>query len=209
MFISTNALSKMIKDQYKTNLRVGYLQDGLVIIGGEWAVWMDYEYVPNKIKGTIVELAGGLPGKDKLFSLSKEYPEPQHEIVTPDIIELFSEINIADNKLNISPIILDTYDSMRLLQTQDPLQNIVEVREKYLMLVDLSEVDLDIEGQPTGPCYAEDPYGKIYWYNDIGMLYVMPSKKRENPLFSILSEVKFDDKLLVRKEQKNSEEGSN
>lgn len=208
MFISAKALTKQIKDQYKTNLRIGYLQDGLVIIGGEWAVWMDYEYVPNKIKGAIVELAGGLPSKGKLFSLSKSNPDPQYEIISPDIEELFSGIDDADNKLNLSPIILDAHEPMRLMQTLDPLQRIVEVRLRYLDLVDLSELDYDIEGEPTGPCYAEDPYGKIYWYNDIAKLFVMPYGKRDNPLFSILSEVKFDERLL-KEPVKNSEEGSN
>lgn len=206
MFISTKALTALIKEQYKINLKVGYLQQGLVVIGGEWAVWMNYEYVPNKIKGAIVELAGGLPEKGKLFSLSKGNPYPQYENVTPVVEELFSEIDNADNKLNLSPIILDVYEPMRLLQTQDPLQNIVEIRQRYLDMVDLEELDYDVEGEPTGPCYAEDPYGKIFWYNDIAKLYVMPYGKRDNPLFSILSEVKFDDKLLkepVKKEESN------
>jgi hypothetical protein len=198
VFISSKVLTKLIKDQYKTILKVGYIDDGIVVIGGEWAVWMDYEHVPNKVKGTIVELAGGLPGKNKLFSLSKDFPTPNYELITPDIEKLFKEIDIADNKLRVSPISLN--NSTRLLQADNALQSIVEVKEKLLDLVDLSEVDLDIEGQPTGPCYADDPYGKLFWYNCIGKLYIVPSGKRDNPLFTVLSEVTFDEKLLVSKD---------
>jgi len=198
MFISTKVLTKLIKDSFKVRLRVGCIDGGILIVGNEWAVWIDYEYVPNKVKGIIVELAGGLPDKNKLFAVCKEYPNPQYEIITPDITTLFNDMEHAVNSLSISPITLK--GSSRLLQTQDPLQNIVEVREKLLDLVDLSELDYDIEGEPTGPCYASDPYGSIYWYNDVGKLLIMSQGKRDNPLFSVLSEVKFDEKLLVKKE---------
>ena len=198
MFISTKVLTKLIKDSFKVRLRVGCIDGGILIVGNEWAVWIDYEYVPNKVKGIIVELAGGLPDKNKLFAVCKEYPNPQYEIITPDITTLFNDMEHAVNSLSISPITLK--GSVRLLQTQDSLQNIVEVREKLLDLVDLSELDYDIEGEPTGPCYASDPYGSIYWYNDVGKLLIMSQGKRDNPLFSVLSEVKFDEKLLVKKE---------
>ncbi len=200
MFISSKVLTKLIKEQYKTVLKVGYVNNGITIIGGEWAVWMDYQYVPNKVKGVIVELAGGLPEKNKLFKLSKDYPNPQYEAITPDIEELFKDIEIADNVLRISPLILTSGEPMRLLQADNALQNIVEIKEKLLGLFDLSELDLDNEGHPTGPCYADDPYGRIYWYNGIAMMYIQPYGRRDTPLFSILSEVKFDEKLLVRKE---------
>jgi hypothetical protein len=198
MFISTKVLTKLIKDQYKVRLRVGYLKGGIIIVGNEWSVWIDYEYVSNKIKGLIVELAGGLPDKNKIFSLCKSNPDPQYEIITPETDTLFDDIENANNALSISHITLK--NSIRLLQTQDPLLNIVEVKEKLLDLIDLSELDYDIEGEPTGPCYAGDPYSKMFWYNDIAKLLIMPYGKRDNPLFSILSEVAFDEKLLIKKE---------
>jgi len=198
MFISTKVLTKLIKDSFKVRLRVGCIDGGILIVGNEWAVWIDYEYVPNKVKGIIVELAGGLPDKNKLFAVCKEYPNPQYEIITPDITTLFDAIDHANNSLSISPITLK--GSIRLLQTKDPLQNIVEVKEKLLDLIDLSELNYEVEGEPTGPCYASDPYGSIYWYNDTGKLLIMSQGKRDNPLFSILSEVTFDEKLLVKKE---------
>lgn len=200
MFISTKALSSLIKNQYKIRLRVGYIGGDILIIGSEWAVSMDQEYVPNKIKGLIVELAGGLPEKGKLYAVSKDYPNPQFEIVGTGITDLFDDLDDADKSLSISQILLN--GTVRLLQTKDPLQSIVAVREDLFELISLSEIDYDIEGQPTGPCYAGDtPYSSLFWYNEIAKVLVMPQKQSDNPLFTLLREVKFDEKLLVSREK--------
>ena len=200
MFIGIQALTRLIKNQYKTSLRVGYINGDILIVGGEWSVSINYKHVPNKIKGLIVELAGGLPEKGKLYTTCKDYPTPQYEILSPDITNLFEEMSNADNALSISPISLKS--TVRLLQTQDPLQRIVAVKENLLSLIDLSEIDYDIEGEPTGPCYAgNDPYGSIFWYNEIAKVLIKTQKQSDNPLFTLLREVKFDEKLLVSKEK--------
>ena len=204
MFLSSSVLSRLIKNQYKTVLKVGSVNDGLLILGNEWTVWLEQDHIPNKIKATIVELAGGLPPRGNIFSLSKDFPEPKFEEITEglkDAIDLFwNGAKRAENLLKVSPIMLDTYNNVRLLQTQDGDNIIVEVNQNLLDLIDISEIDLNIEGHPTGPCYDRYPYGPIYWYNSLSILMVLPKGRRVNSLFSLLSEVTFDDNLLRNQE---------
>lgn len=199
MFINTKVLSKLMKNAYKAQLKVGCLNDGLVLIGGHWAIWFADENVPNKVKALVIELAGDLPKPGCLFKICKEFPEPQYELVTEDISSIFDGIAGAVNKLNVSPLVLTSWRNTRLLQATDETQSIVELEEVLFSLIDKSEIDLNIEGEPIGPCYCFYPHGPIYWYNEQCKLMVLPVKERANRLFRALSGVVFDDEVLAER----------
>jgi hypothetical protein len=200
MFISSKVLPKLMKNAYKVKLKIGNMNDGIIIISAEWMVWLDEQYISNKIKAAIMELLGTIPKSGEAFSVWKDAKEPQREIIDDIVKNLFESIEDADQKLTITPITLNTWGQFRLMQTDNELKSIVQLNEGLLDLIDKSEINLDVEGDPTGPCFVGDPYKGIYWYNDTCKLWILPVKYKTNILFDALSEVNFDEKVLAEAE---------
>lgn len=194
MFFSTSVLIKLLKNSYKNNdLRIGNLSGGLVIATSRWLAWIDNNNVPNKIKAAVIELTGELPKPDYIFRVSKDQIKPE-EIEEIAIYEnMIKGYSTARQTLIISPVIIQNPFDIRILQ--NAIGKITGLREDYYKVIDKNAIDLDVEGEPVGPCYGASADDGVYWYNGISRLIIIPSNLIENDLLTKLSEVDFEDEL--------------
>jgi hypothetical protein len=193
MFLNISKTSKLIKDAYKTKLGIGNIQDGIIISSGLWTIWIENEHVPNKIKAVIMELAGEMPDENVVFEVNKEAPEPQ--VTEPEIYKsVLSSVEKARHKMIVTPVVLKQHREFRLLQNDEYNfeKAIVGLPEDQYMIIDKTVVDLDVEGEPTGPCNKGNHESPIYWHNSICTVIFMPVNLKQSELITALSNINFE-----------------
>lgn len=196
MFISTSNLKKLMSAAYKgSGIRIGHKEEGYLILGSTWGVWIDENHIPNKVKALIMELAGTLPNEDSIFIVSKEKPIPQYEF---DFNSDNFYLNQLQSKAKVHVIVTNVlYDNK--FKTYKLLQN-SKSKELSLMdlnllnLLDLTEIDFDVENTPSGPCTE---YGSsYYWRNATCTLLLLSSKVPENnKIIDTLSSIDFEKEM--------------
>lgn len=180
-----------MKDAYKTKLIIGNLSGGTLITSGYWAVWLDNEYIPNKVKAAIMELAGELPAEGTIFEISKGMVAPQIVMDATPIRRLLSEVKEADHKLVTTPVILHNSRFMRLLQSTCT-KEMVAINEEFHLMIDKTQINYDIEGEPTGPC-CSNTISSILWYNSICIVLIYPILIRDSAVLENLKTVNFEE----------------
>lgn len=193
MFVSTSKLVKFAKEAYKTGgIRFGNLDDGLVIIGSSWGLWIDENYIPNKVKAIVMELAGTLPEKNTVFTVNKDDPRPQYELVLNDHLYINRVQQSSKNSVISTGTFLNLkFSEYELLQIACS-KKIVMVNRKLMELIDFNEIDHDIENEPAGPC--TDYGGSFFWRNATCTLMLLGFKVPEdNPVINALERIDFEE----------------
>jgi len=213
MFINQNQFVKMVKSAYKSELTVANFDGGLYVGAGHWCCWMKNEHVPNKIKAVVVELSGVLPNNNQMFVVSKEKPENQYSFDIDNARNLIHRTSIANSSLRVTPLKMDRYSNeYRLLQGVHGV--IHEVNEEYFLMIDKTNIDYNIESEPTGPAYYQrdqdnevlDEEAEVFslglriaanlgicWSNEICKILIFPlAFKEETLIHQMLSKVSFE-----------------
>nr|WP_308743497.1 hypothetical protein [uncultured Anaerocolumna sp.] len=196
MFINSSHLKKLMTTAYKGGgIQIGYIDEGYVILGGRWGVWLDVNYIPNKIKAIIMELAGTLPEEDTIFSVSKENPMPQLTIDTQD----YTHINILQREAKIpvavTGVLLDKKYSVYSLLQVAMNNELIMMDTNLINLIDFSEIDHDQEGVPAGPCtnFGQAMY---FWRNaTCTLLLIGETAPKGNPVIQALSRISFAEEV--------------
>lgn len=195
MFLNTNRFSKLTKEAYKFRLMIAEIENHTVISSSKWLVSIENEFVPNKVKALIMELAGCLPEPNKVYKIDKSLNAPEdvtNQYLIP-MTQLIENADKADIKFIPTPIINDKYPPIRLLQNAKTAQ-IVAVPEDYYQMVDKNCINYEIEGEPTGPCSTADNKAPFYWYNSIGLIIIAPAKFADTGISEALATVDFNEK---------------
>lgn len=193
MFISSSHLKKLMSTAYKGGgIRIGYIDEGYVIFGGNWGVWLDVSFIPNKVKAVIMELAGTLPEEGTLFSVSKERPMPQYEMD----IHNYTHINILQREakypVTVTDVLLDKKHSLYSLLQVNADKRLILMDMILMDLIDLSEIDYDQENLPAGPCTGISQ-GMYFWRNATTTLMLMgEAAKPDNSIIAVLSAIDFE-----------------
>lgn len=193
MFISTSQLSKLMKEAYKAGgIRIGNIEDGLNIFAGSWGLWIDENHIPNKVKAVVMELAGELPTEGRVFKVSKEDPVPQYELILDNRFCLNSLEKASDEPVSKTGVMLDLkYAEYELLQN-NRTKRITLINRKLMSLIDVSEIDYNIEGEPSGPCtgLSNEMY---FWKNATCTLLICGTKPPVgNMVLSMLQKIDFE-----------------
>lgn len=191
MFLNLQRFTRLMKEAYKTKLIIGNLSGGTLITSGYWAVWLDNEHIPNKVKAAIMELAGELPVEGTVFEISKGMIEPQLVMDATYIKRLFIDVEEVDLKLVVTPVVLHNTREMRLLQSTQT-KELVALNEEFYLMIDKTAINYDIEGEPTGPCCISTS-SSIHWYNSICMVLIFPILMKDNAILENLRTVNFED----------------
>ncbi|QHQ61366.1 hypothetical protein Ana3638_11765 [Anaerocolumna sedimenticola] len=193
MFINPTHLKKLMTAAYKGGgIRIGYFDEGYIIIAGTWMVWLDVNYIPNKVKAIIMELAGVLPEEDTVFIVSKEKPMPQTEMDIHSYFHINTLEKEAKYPVTLSNVLLDKHFNVyRLMQVNESKQ-LVMMDMNHLNLIDLNEIDYDQENTLSGPCtnFGQSMY---FWRNATCTLLLMGTAvPAENPVITALSVIDFE-----------------
>lgn len=210
MFLDTTALIRQMKVTYNGNgITFANFQDGLAINAAVWVAWIHNKYVPNIIKAAVMELSGTLPEEGRMFSVSKQNPNPQYRIDNETVLNALDRVDNSDKPLIVTPVCLFENVDVRLLQdlpnaldskllaaNKDRLKQpfhgqLHGVNQTYFSIVDKKKVDYDIESEPTGPCYYTAVQNGVCWYNEICKFMIMPITSKRKDLMDTLASVKF------------------
>ncbi|WFR56415.1 hypothetical protein QA584_22805 [Anaerocolumna sp. AGMB13025] len=192
MFINPTHLKKLMTASYKGGgIRIGYFDDGYIIIASHWMLWLDVNYIPNKVKAIIMELAGTLPEEDTVFLVSKEKPIPQIEM---DIHNYF-HLNLLEKEaklpVTLTNVLFESHTNTYKLMQVDDNKWLVMMDMYYLNLIDVNEIDFEHENTPSGPCTTTGQ-SMFFWKNATCTLLLMgTSAPTDSPIISALSEVDF------------------
>ena len=172
MFLHMPTFKKLLKSAFRRDtLRVGNLDGGLLVHGGTFAVWLQNDMVPNKVKAAVMELAGELPEEGKIFKatgIGNQYEMPEN--LEWDIHRGLKE---ANRRYVVTPVVLNDsrYDAFRFLQ-QAGAGPIHAIKEEFISLIDLAEIDYNHgEDTPSGP-YGRDDGIRFFWATDFCILSV-------------------------------------
>ncbi len=193
MFISTSQLSKLMKEAYRgRGIRIGNLEEGLVIIGSSWGLWIDENYIPNKVKAIVMELAGTLPAEESVFKVSKGEAVPQYELTLDNYYYINRMEQISKESASRTGVYLDLkYCEYELLQVNHT-GKIAMISRKLTELIDPGEIDYNVENEPSGPCTGLSS-GMFFWKNATCTLMLLHSAVPEdNPVINILSKIDFE-----------------
>jgi hypothetical protein len=196
MFINSSHLKKLMTAAYKAGgIRIGYIDEGYVIFGGKWGVWLDVNFIPNKVKAVIMELAGTLPEEGTLFSVSKERPIPQLEMD----IHNYTHINILQREakypVTVTDVLLDKKHSLYSLLQVNADKRLILMDMNLMNLIDFSEIDYDQESLPAGPCTGVSQ-GMYFWRNATTTLLLLgDAAKTDNTLIAVLSAIDFEQEV--------------
>jgi hypothetical protein len=84
---------------------------------------------------------------------------------------------------------------------QGPDRLVYGVNQEFLEMVDKEEIDFDAgERTPTGPCFTGDINQGIYWYNDFGMVMILPMLTKKIEIPAVLSLLKFGEDGSIDKQ---------
>ena len=176
MFLHMPTFKKLLKSAFRRDrLRVGNLDGGLLIHGGTFAVWLQNDMVPNKVKAAVMELTGELPEEGKLFKATKD--GNQYEIPENPEWDIHRGLKEANKRYVVTPVVLNDnrYDTFRFLQ-QTVAGPIRVIKEDFISLIDLAEIDYNHgEDTPAGPYGREDGY-QFFWATDFCILTVCETR---------------------------------
>lgn len=176
MFLHMPTFKKLLKSAFRRdNLRVGNLDGGLLIHGGTFAVWLQNDMIPNKVKAAVMELTGELPEEGKLFKAIKD--GNQYEMPENPEWDIHRGLKEANRRYVVTPVVLNDsrYDTFRFLQ-QAGAGPIRVIKEDFISLIDLAEIDYNHgEDTPAGPFGKKDGY-QFFWATDFCILTVCETR---------------------------------
>lgn len=192
MFLSSKNLPRAMKAAYKgPGLRIGMTEGGLYLAQpNNWEVLLLKSGLCNKIKSTVIELYGQFPRPGEVLQIRKgenAYPIPQ----LPCLIE---RLDLAKQGAVSTKVILYLRgDEYWLFQGEE--HEIIMIRREHLELIDCTEIDYDIEGEPIGPSYQDIREG-IFYRNATGILYIHSVLAPELPLIEAMKNINFEEDEL-------------
>lgn len=168
MFLNTTILKRLMKDAWKgAGLTVGKEGEEVFLFGGYWIVRVKEDFIPNAIKGLIVELAGELPEDGTIFKTIKDcgnqYELPENS--TYNITEAAKNTNCAFAKTNI--FMQQGTALCRVLQNVNSNKTVL-INNMLVEIVDPSLIDEpNGETEVIGPTAATPDSYAIYWHNNV------------------------------------------
>jgi|GEM_PF-1576118 len=195
MFLNLGKFEKEVKRAYKDrSILIGMLYDKkydadvLMFWTAGWAVYIDSNYLANKVKALVVELIGDIPKPGQIVEVSKSLPFPQLQVFDPMYEKRLEERWLVTNKLVATDILLDEAVTLRLFQ-DSASKEVFAFDVGLLAMVDPHEADLDTESMPIGPCRIVDDSSLTYWFNEVGTVVMAPWRTKNKEIIEALKSV--------------------
>lgn len=162
MFLKPAILNKLMKEAYKTGLKVSRDHDDWIYLAGEyWRVDIKKNYISKRTMGDLITLVGELPEKGTGYTATKEGNQ----------MELLPELETGQmdypGELEITDVLLigSGGTMQRLLQDPDT-GKIYPVNEVFMKIVSNEEVKAS-EGEYTVYAPNYHPNLGILWQNNV------------------------------------------
>lgn len=168
MFLNTTILKRLMKDAWKgAGLTVGKEGEDIFLFGGYWIARAKEEFIPNTIKGLIVELAGELPKDGIIFKTIKDCGN-QYELPGNSTYDIKENAKTANCTLEKTNIFMQQGASLcRVLQNTNSNKSIL-INNALVEIVDPMLID-EANGETSviGPTMATPDGHAIYWHSNV------------------------------------------
>lgn len=165
MFLQPSTLKNLMKQAYRTGLKVARTEDDWIYLAGSyWEVSVKKDFIPKKTLGDIITLTGKLPEPGERFRATED-GNSSEDLEFPYIVQLdgFSPENI----LTVTDVILigTAGTPQRLLQDEDT-GDIYPVNDVFVSIVNNGMVDEEHgEYRVEFPLFQKDR--GILWENNV------------------------------------------
>lgn len=170
MFINNTEFKRTLNNSYKADgIKIARACSEaasagmLMLAGADWIINMNEAYIPNKTKGILFEILGGLPLDGQCLEMHAG--REMQPITMPAWMDLYGMQNRYTQKYVTTKM---SYGINGMLQQPDS-GKIYLVDGSRLNLIGRRELNLDIETSPEGPFAMNevDGYTGFLWYNNI------------------------------------------
>jgi hypothetical protein len=194
MFLHTPTLKKLLKKAFNSyGLTVANFDEQIYLQGSSWAISLDENHIPNKVKGAIIELCGIIPDDGQVFKATKE--GLQYEIPWSDIFNLRDQFRQAKLSLTKTSIVIEkswhSYALFQLNQNND----ISAISTELTNLIDIREINYEVEGMPSGPCCSAQDLSMLLWNNatcTLGLCTCDLKGEKDIEIINLLKKIDFD-----------------
>ena len=181
MFIHLKDFKRLLKQAYTgVGLCVARRGDDVLLDGSDWVIATEKETKDKKQLAAVIELTGELPGKGEAFKATTE--ENQYEIgeVHWDMIDRTDADREEEEKLTVTPIVLERYPNgkaMRVLQAADGRVEVLN--DRFVKAIDYASMNLDYEHEVQGPFVNPKFPKQVYWKSEATTLTAILYDKDE------------------------------
>ena len=197
MFFKMNVLKRMIKSAYKNgDLILGHhmieepedSEEGLVIIGGWWSIYIDHRFVTKELKAALIEVAGELLDFGRYFRALEDGNQEMVEQGSINPMNLFEKCKEDVAVTKMAAVFQSKW--VRILQNCQTA-TVTCIQERGYELIDRSVIDsTNGEYPPVGPRTPGDDI--MCWGNNVCYIAIWPYK--------LVDDTKEHDKQMFLKE---------
>jgi len=169
MFIKQSNFKKLLKSAYDgAGLTVGRDEDGILLSGGYWIIWLDESAMSKKAIASIIELTRDLPAKGEVF-ISTDGGN-QYEIPEIDRWGLLRKADEADKQYKVTGVAVKYGRGYSRILQHPGTNDTKMISNSITEMISIREMDTAVEEQPIGPVARKDSSSVVYWKNNVCIL---------------------------------------
>lgn len=167
MFLATGTLNTLMKQAYKTGLKVARTidangNDWLYLAGSYWEASINKEFIPKKTMGDIITLIGELPEPGERFRATKEGNQIEMEL--PMAI---NEDGFGTDTLTITDVLLvGTAGTVQRLLQDESTGQIYQVNNVFVQIINNGTI-MEDKGEYTVTEPFFNAYRGVLWKNNV------------------------------------------
>lgn len=197
MFIHLKDFKRLLKQAYTgVGLCVARRGDDVLLGGSDWVIATEKESMDKKQLAAVIELTGELPGKGEAFKATKEGNQYEISEVHWEMIDR-TDVDIEkEEKLTVTPIVLERYPNgkaMRVLQAADGRVEVLN--DRFVKAIDSTSMNLDYEYEVQGPFVNPKFPKQVYWKSEATTLTAIlydQDELKEKDILEYLRDIKIE-----------------
>ena len=197
MFIHLKDFKRLLKQAYTgVGLCVARRGDDVLLGGSDWVIATEKESMDKKQLAAVIELTGELPGNGEAFKATKEENQYEFSEAHWDMIDRTDAAREEEEKLTVTPIVLERYPNgkaMRVLQAADGRVEVLN--ERYVNAIDSASMNLDYEHEVQGPLFNPKFPKQVYWKSEATTLTAIlydQDELKEKDILEYLRDIKME-----------------
>ena len=197
MFIHLKDFKRLLKQAYTgVGLCVARRGDDVLLGGSDWVIATEKESMDKKQLAAVIELTGELPGNGEAFKATKEENQYEFSEAHWDMIDRTDAAREEEEKLTMTPIVLERYPNgkaMRVLQTADGRVEVLN--ERFVKAIDSASMNLDYEHEVQGPLFNPKFPKQVYWKSEATTLTAIlydQDELKEKDILEYLRDIKIE-----------------
>ena len=168
----------------------------MLLSGSDWVIATEKGSMDKKQLAAVIELTGELPGKGEAFKATKEGNQYEISEVHWEMIDRTDVDREKEEKLTVTPIVLERYPNgkaMRVLQAADGRVEVLN--DRFVKALDSASMNLDYEYEVQGPFFNPKFPKQVYWKSEATTLTAIlydQDELKEKDILEYLRNIKME-----------------